>query len=594
VNTLLYTRPCIIRKTLVPIFIRLPFSVDFTFNSLAQLRHGRRILAQKLHDPQAETLVQPSAALETKVTTVVVVAPKGNHVSPQRGSKLDALRARLLVVFPFQVVLTMIVLAVPFLLARQGMNDPDIWWHLRNAEYLIQHQRMPDHDMYSFTVPANPWINHEWLSEIPYYFAWKAFGLVGVKSLSLVLLGCIFLGILYLSYRESLNFKASVTACCFSVFLCSVSFGPRTILFGYIYLIGLLIILQHFRQVGKAPLWLIPPLFCLWANTHGSWLLGLIIFSIIAAAGLVSGRWGIVEAKRWSAVQFRKLASAWVATIVALFINPFGWRLVAYPFDLAFRQKLNIAHVAEWVSVDFHTMRGKMVMGLLIVLLINALVRRSRWRLAELLVFLFALYSGLTYTRFLVLLAIAAAPILAKALDFFSGYRPEMETPIFNAVVVMAIVAGMVHYWPKEIDLQRSVAENYPSKVMPFLQTHPPAGPMLNFYLWGGYLGWNNKDVKVFVDSRVDIFEYAGVLQDYLDLLALKHLEAVLQKHKIQYVLFPPNEPLTHVLQMDPQWKTIYQDDLAVLLERASESERLERIDMERRAALSGRLERAD
>jgi hypothetical protein len=71
-------------------------------------------------------------------------------------------------------------------------------------------------------------------------------------------------------------------------------------------------------------------------------------------------------------------------------------------------------------------------------------------------------------------------------------------------------------------------------------------------------------------------------------------LEAVLQKYKIQYVLFPPNEPLTHVLQMDPQWKTIYQDDLAVLLERASESERLERIDMERRAALSGRLERAD
>src|SRR5207248_1129391 len=150
----------------------------------------------------------------------------------------------------------------------------------------------------------------------------------------------------------------------------------RTILFGYVYLILLLIVLQRFRQRGRAPLWVIPPLFCLWANTHGSWLLGLIIFSMIGVSGLVKGSWGRLEANPWTPSQLRKLAITWVGSIAALFVNPFGWRLVAYPFDLAFRQKLNIAHVAEWVSVDFHTMRGKMVLALLIVLLITALVRR--------------------------------------------------------------------------------------------------------------------------------------------------------------------------------------------------------------------------
>src|SRR5207237_2453559 len=102
---------------------------------------------------------------------------------------------------------------------------------------------------------------------------------------------------------------------------------------------------------------------------------------------------------------------------------------VYYPLDLAFRQKLNIAHVQEWVSVDFHDLRGKMVLILIIGLLLGALFRNRRWNLGEILILLFALYSGLTYIRFLVLLGIVAAPVLAKTLDFFTLYRPEDETP---------------------------------------------------------------------------------------------------------------------------------------------------------------------
>jgi hypothetical protein len=497
--------------------------------------------------------------------------PAGAVPLGSRPSRLDRLRTGLLMVFPFEVVLTMIVLAVPFLLARTGMNDPDIWWHLRNAEYLIQHHHIPDHDMYSFTVPGHAWINHEWLSELPYYFSWRAFGLMGVKSLSLLLIWLIFVGLLYLAYRESGNFKASAAACCFAAFLSSVSFGPRTILFGYVYLIAVLIILQRFRQTGRAPLWILPLLFCLWANSHGSWLLGVIIFSVVAGAGLVKGTWGIVEAKPWTATQFRKLTITWGLSIAALFVNPFGSRLVAYPFDLAFRQQLNVAHVAEWVSVDFHTLRGKIVLGLVIVLLLRALVRRSRWMLAEVLLFLFALYSGLTYVRFLVLLAIVAAPILAKALDFLPPIRRELESPIVNAIVVVAIVVSIVHYWPTPFDLQRSVDDNYPTQVIPYLKAHPPAEPMLNCYLWGGYLGWNNKDLKIFIDSRVDIFEYAGVLQDYLNLIGLQRSEQVLDKYKISSVLLPPDEPLTPVLRMDRRWKVAYSDNVSVLFERNSD-----------------------
>ena len=484
----------------------------------------------------------------------------------------------------FLVVLTVLVISLVFLMENRGIQDPDIWWHLRNAEYLFQHDQLPSQDMFSFTVPGHPWMNHEWLAEIPYYLAWRAGGLAGIKILTLAVIEIIFLGLLYLCYQESKNFKASVAACCVAILVATVSFGPRTILFGYLYLVVLMIILQRLRQKGSAPLWLIPPLFCLWINTHGSWSLGLVVFGISALAGLAHGSWGRIDAEPWTRAQWRKLLATGIASVAALFVNPFGYRLVSYPLDMAFRQKLNIEHVAEWVSVDFHNSRGKLVLFVMLCLFLGALLRNRRWPLGELGLLLFGLYSGLTYIRFLFLLAIVGAPVLAKLLDFVPQYREEADTPIVNAFVILLLMGAIFYYRPNSVQLDRSVEQMYPAQVLPFLKAHPPAGPMLNFYLWGGYLGWNDRNVKVFVDSRVDIFEYAGVLQDYLDLLSLKQPKQLLDKYHIRYVLFPLTEPLTYVLEHDPDWKVIYKDQLTVMLERTSEhsADEVEKVIAER------------
>src|SRR5438270_4781882 len=234
----------------------------------------------------------------------------------------------------FLAVLTLILIALQFIFAmyKPDLNDPDIWWHMRNAQFLFQHHQFPRYDMYSFTVTGHPWVNTEWLSEVPFYLAFQAFGLAGLKSLSFFVLDIIFLLLLYLCYQESRNFKASVVSCYFATLLATVSFGPRTILFGYIYLLVMLIIVQRFRERGVAPLWIIPPLFLLWANTHGSWSLGLILFFLVGISGLVEGCWGRVESRRWTKQQLQKLIFTGAASVAALFVNPYGWRLVYYPF----------------------------------------------------------------------------------------------------------------------------------------------------------------------------------------------------------------------------------------------------------------------
>jgi hypothetical protein len=474
--------------------------------------------------------------------------------------------------FSFPAMLTVLVLCVVWILSSGKTNDPDIWWHLRNAEYLIQNHQFPNHDVFSFTVAGRDWMNYEWLSEIPFYLAYRVNGMAGVNILWMLLVQAIFLGLLYLAYRSSGNFKASVLACGFCGFLAVVNFGPRTILFGYLYMVLMLILLERFRSVGRAPLWILPLLFCIWINTHGSWLIGLIVFGIIAAAGLVEGKWGRIESARWTPAQLRQLIVTGMATMAALFINPFGWRLVIYPFEFASKQKLNVAHIAEWVSVDFHNARGVTVLIFLMVILLGALLRERSWTLTDLGVLLFALYAGLTYIRFLFLLAIVAAPLLAKLLDFIPAYDSKIDKPILNAIFMAGLAAWAIHVFPPmtAAALDEAAAQEYPVKIIPYLRGHPPEGHVLNEYLWGGYLIWHNRGMKVFIDSRVDIYEYSGVFADYLDLISLKKPEEILSKYQIQYVLFPPDSQLSYVLEQNPAWKVTYRDSTSMLFERTA------------------------
>ncbi len=243
----------------------------------------------------------------------------------------------------------------------QQFADPDIWWHLNNAEQLVTTGHLPTVDVYSYTARGATWINHEWLGELPYYFAFKAFGLRGLYGLSLLLSVATVLAILFRSYKYTGDIKNSFFMIVFCVLLTVVSYGPRMLIFGWLYLIFMLYALDRFREGNEKWLWTIPPLFCLWINTHGSWMIGLVVYCIVAASGCVNISTGLIETTRWPKRKMILLGIVLLLSGIVLFVNPYGYHLVKYPFDMAFHQKLNIQHVEEWASVDFHNARGKIV-----------------------------------------------------------------------------------------------------------------------------------------------------------------------------------------------------------------------------------------
>ena len=51
--------------------------------------------------------------------------------------------------------------------------DPDLWWHLRTGQIIVETGHVPHSDPFSFTRAGHPWVAHEWLSEVVFYQLWK-------------------------------------------------------------------------------------------------------------------------------------------------------------------------------------------------------------------------------------------------------------------------------------------------------------------------------------------------------------------------------------------------------------------------------------
>ena len=469
----------------------------------------------------------------------------------------------------FPVLLVLTLGASIFVFDSNSIADPDIWWHLRNAEVFVQTHSVIHHDFYSFSAAGSRWINEAWLSELPYYFAWHRFGMRGIYFVMLAEVELILLGVFGIAWLASKNVKSAFLASWLAVWLATVSFGPRTLLAGWMCMVAELYILAQFRQ-GNDKTWLLPPLFMLWANLHGSWLIGMVLFGMFCAAGLLQGSWGRIEAVRWTPKQMRKLALAGSLSVAGLFLNPYTYHLVFYPFNFAFKQRLNVNHVDEWMSLDFHSVRGKILFAMLAATIILALVRKRRWRVDEPAFLLLGFYAAMTYSRFLFLAAIVLTPILARELDFFPPYERKIDKPWLNAALIVVILAGVVWRLPSQKFLLRDTVQKYPVQALGYLRHFHPEGRVFNDCLWGGFLIWNVRDIPVFIDSRIDIYEYNGVFADYLDALGVKNTLEILNKYNIRYVLFSKDSAVAYLLRNNSGWKVRYEDGTTVLFERGS------------------------
>jgi hypothetical protein len=67
-----------------------------------------------------------------------------------------------------------------FAMAARNVDDPDVWWHLKTGEYIAAHKSVPHTDPFSYTRAGQPWVAHEWLTELGLYEIQRSAGFAGL------------------------------------------------------------------------------------------------------------------------------------------------------------------------------------------------------------------------------------------------------------------------------------------------------------------------------------------------------------------------------------------------------------------------------
>ena len=414
------------------------------------------------------------------------------------------------------------------------LSHTDLWGHLSYGRQIVSERAIPQ------TVPLMPlsegvpFIDGAWLTQVLGYGAWTVGGRAAMAflfALSVTLSS----GFIMMRVRQKTG----------SGLFALLAFGlllwvdwkqlmiVRPQLAGLVMFCGLFSFLTSKKWHGS--LWVgVPVLFALWANMHGSFMVGLGLlgaFTIGRAVDLLrrTGKVKMLLRDRWV---FRYLLLTELAAVATL-VNPYG--LALHAEVLSFGQNANLADIIEWKPLSIRMFQGQAAAAVALMLIVFYRFSPRRVSTTEL-ILLAGLGVGALWTSRMILWW---APVAAYfvALHGHSIYRhwrqaePATEPPrtasLWTVVSLgIAFLAFEIsHMGNVTVDLATGktekardrmnkvavsdmtpvlVVDKYLNKV--YGGKNPPTGLVFNTYEMGDYLTFAGpRNMKLFLNSHAHL-----------------------------------------------------------------------------------------
>jgi beta-lactamase class A len=446
---------------------------------------------------------------------------------------------------------------------RSGLSrigDNSFFWHLQTGRQILNHG-IPYEDPYSFTAPGVRWVAQSWLAELLYGALDRTAGLFGVRLLVAVT-GAMLATLTYrLVLRLCHDHLVAVGLTLAAVGASFTLWSARPLFLGLLLFVGVLWIVEvPDSPLGRRLYVGLPVLLWVWANIHGTYALGF------AYLGLhLLGRW-LEGAPPWRGRE-RVLVQAAALALAAVLINPYGPGIVIFPVKLLGRGEI-LRQVTEWRSPDIHTIQGIMLAVWAVVFLACLVMGRRRLSRRDLVVTIPFLFLAVWAQRNIAVAPLvgvaAAARAVAPAVP-----RPPGGTPL-NRVVAVAMVA-LAAVWGLQAGREAHLdLEEYPVASMGFIAEQGLLGSrLMTTDQWAGYVileDWPQQ--RVFFDDRYDMYPL-DVLRDAFHFADAEPTWAeILDRWKIEVVLWPRSAPVVERLAGDARWERRYEDDRAVVYVR--------------------------
>ena len=251
-----------------------------------------------------------------------------------------------------------------------GLNvflSRDLFWDsyldLAGGRYIVHHG-IPHGEVWTLAGHGRSWIDQQWLAHVLYYVAWRGGGYPAVALLSTLLVASAFGGLAALIASRGVTPHRAALWTIGAFGACAGNTEIRAQSFAFPLFVALLaLILRHVRK--RDPSWELAgalALLVLWANVHGTVLMGAAVLGLYCAIRAV----GAARVRRGRALVL--YVTTGLAAAVSFAAGPYGFSAAAYYRSLIGNGVVS-AHILEWSppSLGYFVSYGFFAVLLLVV-----------------------------------------------------------------------------------------------------------------------------------------------------------------------------------------------------------------------------------
>jgi hypothetical protein len=511
----------------------------------------------------------------------------------------------------------LILATVFFICSLLPIWHTDIWGHLQFGRWMAENRRLPDHEPFSpFSEARARYVNFQWLAQAGLYLAYHLGEILaggdwmrrmegGAEMLRTAHLALVVLrfAVMLLAFRRLTRSMplASASTAVLLVLTVGHLVVLRPQLIGELFFAGLLLALSR-PLLSVRALLLLPVVMVVWANAHGSYLIGLGLLAVCLA-----GRW--IEAWRAGTsrnplaalkdAQVRRLLAVLILSAGAIaLLNPHGPFL--YLHTLALARNPNVATLEEWQPLDFSAAFGGhwgYLAALVLLVATQALSPRAFSPTQVLLMLTFGVvpcFQQRMMIWWLMLVPWLMVPLWAAASERLpANWRALRSVPSFRKTLLAALLVVVVLPWSPPVrwliagrprPLDQSVSRGTPWKLAAELTASPGAGewlPALHRELQEHYPGGRYTGRIFASETQGDYLvwalpaEFPVLAYTHVHLFPPEHWQAcmtvksaepgwweVLDRYRVNLVIVEPDlhPDLAGRLRLDPGW-VIVQDE---------------------------------
>jgi hypothetical protein len=467
---------------------------------------------------------------------------------------------------------TVVLYSLPAALFIRGfyVSDPDIWWHLRTGQWILQHHAIPYTDPFSLYGMGKPWIAYSWLFDTVMAVLFGPFGLTGIVLYEIAVRLVLGVALFHLVRGLVSEFWRAAALTALALYAISYVVGPRPGMLTILFVILELDILLAVCRTGRGrKLWLLPGMFAIWANWHIQFVYGLFVLGIFASESLLNAllRYHPREKSLLSPWQ---TGSTLGGCALATLLNPYGARVYSTVFVYIGQTKV-YNNIVELRAMTF---REPQHFAALLLVLGAAMAIGWRRDARPLWLLLLGVTAALSFrsVREVWFAAVVSVCVIADGWNLAGGEIRSSASPRRRVAVVVWVLAILMMSW-RRYDVSREaleiqVAGKFPEGASRFVEQHHLSGPLYNHFNWGGFLIWRLPQLPVAIDGRTNVHGQDRVLR-FSDVWSGKPLWASDPDLAAANVVIAQSDAaLTAILRQDARFQIAYEDSQAVVFQR--------------------------